>query len=249
MLSLLQNSIKKCGRLNFPKFYRWGGGSVRSDWSFGWSTGKNNDLISIKPNINVEIKEPTLSVLLSPICSNRFLALCAFFTKLLLVKIDQNLKKCLEGWTMAVPTKNLAISGRVNMVPTDTVCFPFTWPNRQSTSISPYQSFIAANPVMVMSSSNTLTICCAWGVNTTCCSSPCSPYYITRKCHFTPSFRTYCTRSISLQINKSIPRLASYHQAYTHCLIESTSLLVALCKACAWTTISERKLSKVYIAY
>ncbi len=81
--------LKAC---KLPHFFRWGS---NSDVSFGWQTGQNNDLICLRPRISIELKEPALSVLLSPICSNRFLALFAFIVKVLLVRIDQNLKRCL----------------------------------------------------------------------------------------------------------------------------------------------------------
>lgn len=80
---------------NHPRFYRWGGGPCPYEWSFGWLTGRDNDLICIRSRIGIELKEPALSVLLSPICSGRFLALFAFVVKVLLVRIDLNLKRCL----------------------------------------------------------------------------------------------------------------------------------------------------------
>lgn len=91
---LSEQQIMNYNACNLPRFYRWGG---NSDISFGWRTGRNNDLICIRPRIGIELKEPTLSILLSPICSNRFLALFAFIVKVLLMRIDQNLKRYLEG--------------------------------------------------------------------------------------------------------------------------------------------------------
>lgn len=88
------NYTIKVGSL--PKFYRWEAGR-NSDWSFGWLTGKDNDLICIKPHILTDQAEPTLSIILSPICSNRFLALCAFIMKVSLVRIDPNLSGILIG--------------------------------------------------------------------------------------------------------------------------------------------------------
>ena len=75
---------------NFPKFFYWGGGKVIADsWSFGWKTGVDNDLICATPHINTVLAGERA---LSPVCSNKFLALCAFFAKAFLIRIDQNLR-------------------------------------------------------------------------------------------------------------------------------------------------------------
>lgn len=84
-------------QIDSPHFHRWDKGFLGADWSFGWLTGRNRDLITLKPNIYTELSEPSLSTLLSPICSNRFLAFCAFIMKVLLVRIDQNLKRSLKS--------------------------------------------------------------------------------------------------------------------------------------------------------
>ena len=41
-------------RTRLPKFYDWGGGSVPIQWSYGWQTGKNDDLICVKPRVKGE---------------------------------------------------------------------------------------------------------------------------------------------------------------------------------------------------
>ncbi len=58
-------------------------------WSFGWETGQDNDLVCIKPNVQTPLEG---EIALSPVCSNRFLAFCAFVVKAMLVKIDHNLR-------------------------------------------------------------------------------------------------------------------------------------------------------------
>jgi hypothetical protein len=75
-----------------PRFYKWG-----EEWSFGWLTGINKDLVSIKPNISKELKEPGLSAILSPVCSNWFFALLGFLLLLCLLRIDHKAKVRLEG--------------------------------------------------------------------------------------------------------------------------------------------------------
>jgi len=72
-----------------PKFYRWGGGGLPFTWSFGWVTGLDNDLMCVVPNAQTRLQE---HIALSPICSNRLLALCAFVIKAILVRVDHNLK-------------------------------------------------------------------------------------------------------------------------------------------------------------
>ena len=39
--------------MNRPKFYDWNGHPTEKDvvWTFGWLTGRDNDLICIKPNM------------------------------------------------------------------------------------------------------------------------------------------------------------------------------------------------------
>ncbi|MFC1984993.1 CoA transferase [Chloroflexota bacterium] len=72
-----------------PHFYRWGGGGVPYRWSFGWLTGKDNDLICVKPGINSRMLE---QVSLSPVCRTRLLAFSAFAMKALLMRLDENLR-------------------------------------------------------------------------------------------------------------------------------------------------------------
>ena len=69
------------------KFYRWG--NKNPHWSFGWKTGKDNDLICVKPNVSTQIAG---EINLSPVCSNRLLAFWAFILKRILVRIDHNLR-------------------------------------------------------------------------------------------------------------------------------------------------------------
>ena len=68
-------------------------GALPDSWAFGWKTGIDNDLICIKPNIDTS---QAGEFYLSPVCHNRFLALLAFALKVILLKIDCNLRG-LEG--------------------------------------------------------------------------------------------------------------------------------------------------------
>ena len=70
-------------------FYRWGGGGVPFKWSFGWLTGKDNDLVCVKPQITTSLAG---EISLSPVCSNRPLAFCAFIAKSFLLRVDHNLR-------------------------------------------------------------------------------------------------------------------------------------------------------------
>lgn len=58
-------------------------------WAFGWKTGIDNDLICVFPNVNSRVQE---HYTLSPVCSNRFLALIAFLIKRLLFVLDLDLQ-------------------------------------------------------------------------------------------------------------------------------------------------------------
>jgi len=71
------------------KFYRWGGGGVKHRWSFGWLTGIDNDLVCVSPNVRTRAME---YIALSPVCFNRLLALIAFLLKVLLFRLDWNLR-------------------------------------------------------------------------------------------------------------------------------------------------------------
>ena len=71
-----------------PRFYRWGGGGVLYTWSFGWWTGKDDDLLCVKSKISSDAEA---EIALSPVCSNRVLALLAFLLKAILIRIDGNI--------------------------------------------------------------------------------------------------------------------------------------------------------------
>ncbi len=58
-------------------------------WSFGWLTGLDNDLVCISPFVRTRTREECF---LSPVCSNRLVALVAMLLKVLLVKLDWNLR-------------------------------------------------------------------------------------------------------------------------------------------------------------
>ena len=75
--------------VKLPRFYRWGGGGVPYFWSFGWWTGKDDDLLCVKLKVMTDIEG---EIALSPTCSNRPLALLAFGLKAILIRIDGNLK-------------------------------------------------------------------------------------------------------------------------------------------------------------
>jgi len=73
-----------------PKLYRWDGGQIIPNaYSFGYMTGRDHDLICVKPNLsdNIEAK-----IALSPVCSTRLLSISAYLLKRLLIQIDQNLR-------------------------------------------------------------------------------------------------------------------------------------------------------------
>ena len=72
-----------------PRFFAWGGGSVKTTWSFGWLTGKDRDLVCVRPYL---IEENTCAAdrVLSPVCGTRLTAFAAFVLKRLLVSLDQN---------------------------------------------------------------------------------------------------------------------------------------------------------------
>jgi len=71
-----------------PRFYSWGGGCIPYTWSFGWKTGKDNDLICVRQNI---LTKTGSEITLSPVCKNRALAIFAFLLKVLLIRIDKNI--------------------------------------------------------------------------------------------------------------------------------------------------------------
>jgi len=74
--------------MNQPRFYRWGGGGVRHTWSFGYLTGKDNDLVCITPNI---LDKMEAEMVLSPVCVTRPLAISAFVLKKALLRLDGNM--------------------------------------------------------------------------------------------------------------------------------------------------------------
>ena len=74
--------------MKLPRFYDWGGGGVPYSWSFGWLTGKDNDLVCVLPRVKTE---PLGELSLSPVCSNRLLAFIAFVCKLTLIRWDKNI--------------------------------------------------------------------------------------------------------------------------------------------------------------
>ena len=69
------------------KLHCWDG-LLKKRWAFGWLTGKDNDLICVRPNISDPIQG---EVALSPICHNPVLAIFAFGLKYTLFFIDENL--------------------------------------------------------------------------------------------------------------------------------------------------------------
>lgn len=74
--------------MKLPRFYDWGGGGVPYRWSFGWLTGEDDDLVCVLPTIKTEALG---ELSLSPVCSNRLLALFGFVCKLILLKVDKNI--------------------------------------------------------------------------------------------------------------------------------------------------------------
>lgn len=71
-----------------PKFYKWEGNSIPDSWSFGYLTGKDHDLICIRPNIRDKMEA---EMALSPVSANRLLAISAFMLKRLLLRLDENM--------------------------------------------------------------------------------------------------------------------------------------------------------------
>ena len=75
--------------MHIPKFYHWENRDGSSVWAFGWETGRDNDLICVKRNVQTTV---VAELALSPVCSTRLLAILAFAIKLILLGIDQNLR-------------------------------------------------------------------------------------------------------------------------------------------------------------
>lgn len=80
--------------MKIPRFYSWGGGGVPTTWSFGWWTGKDDDLMCVKSKTSTDTDA---EIALSPICSNRPLALVAFVLKAILIRIDGNITDRLDA--------------------------------------------------------------------------------------------------------------------------------------------------------
>ncbi len=70
-----------------PRFYQWGGGGVPFKWSLGWLCGRDGDLVCVKLN---SVSDMSNDYALSPVCSNKLLAIVGFVAKRLLVSIDSN---------------------------------------------------------------------------------------------------------------------------------------------------------------
>ncbi len=73
------------------RFYSWDNRPSLGwiHWAFGWKTGIDDDLICVFPNVNSRVQE---NYTLSPVCSNRVLALTAFIVKRLLFRLDPDLQ-------------------------------------------------------------------------------------------------------------------------------------------------------------
>lgn len=63
-------------------------GPPKDVWAVGWLTGRDSDLICVKPNI-IETWRGDLA--LSPTCTNPFLAALGFILKRVLLAVDLNL--------------------------------------------------------------------------------------------------------------------------------------------------------------
>jgi hypothetical protein len=74
--------------LGFPKFFCMRN-PENTHWILGWLTGIDKDLICIFPNVQTRVME---HYALSPVCSNRLLAIIAFVSRRILFAIDQNLR-------------------------------------------------------------------------------------------------------------------------------------------------------------
>jgi hypothetical protein len=76
-----------------PKFHPWGDG-----WSFGWLTGRDNDLICVTRLLS-ESNATQANWVLSPVCGNRLLAFLAFALKATTVILDRNVQAALRPAT------------------------------------------------------------------------------------------------------------------------------------------------------
>jgi len=93
-LKLMKNCLgTMMRRPNLPRFYDWGGGGLPILWSFGWETGKDNDLICVKPKVETALDG---EFALSPVCRSRAMAIFAFIIKSILIRIDDNITYMLK---------------------------------------------------------------------------------------------------------------------------------------------------------
>ena len=143
-----------------PKFFAWGGGSVRTTWSFGWLTGSDADLVCVRPCV-AEENACAADWVLSPVCGTRATAFLAFVLKYLLVILDQNISGVrLEGCTMTrVPAQDFTVGKGVITTRFDTspmVCFPGTY--TLSPTIRLHQCLVAPCLPVVMGDPGALTL-------------------------------------------------------------------------------------------
>lgn len=75
--------------MRLPRFYDWDGGPLPTPWSFGWYLA-DVDLVCVRPG---PLSDEEGERALSPVCSNRALAVLAFAAKALLLRIDHNLRR------------------------------------------------------------------------------------------------------------------------------------------------------------
>ena len=87
-------AIYRQQRRILPKFYHWGGGGLPIMWSFGWETGRDNDLICVQPKVGTALEG---EMVLSPVCRNRPTAIFAFLIKNILIRIDDNIMHILKN--------------------------------------------------------------------------------------------------------------------------------------------------------
>ena len=76
-------------KAQYPGWFQWGGGGVPYRWSFGWWSGRDGDLICVKPRVK-ESDPCSANWVLSPVCRTRAAALLGFVLKYLVVCLDQN---------------------------------------------------------------------------------------------------------------------------------------------------------------
>jgi hypothetical protein len=86
--------------MTLPRLYKWDGGPLPSQWSFGWETGEDNDLICVKPCVNKKLEG---ELTLSPVCHGRVAAVFAFLLKVALIRIDTNITYLMHSRRGLVP--------------------------------------------------------------------------------------------------------------------------------------------------